>query len=155
MTPAEAQLLTDHAAGVWPDILPSTWLVGLQRHDFAETRAAIGRLRTRNVRQISLEQIADEILAARAPCQRCGGTGWVTTEEPPEQKFVTDVLEHPATVIPEPDLAPDADRVETARAWIDALRRRDPATVVTSPRVVLVTGRCPHCTISTTKETRS
>ena len=156
MTPEQAELLANHAASTWPDILPGIWAARLVSYDFAEARAALSRLRALS-RTATLEHVDQEITRARTakaqPCLVCAGTGWVTRQEPSRVVFATDTTEHPVTVIPEPDVDPAADRAEVARAWIAAIRTaREQAHVETRTRMVTVTAPCPECRAITPKE---
>jgi hypothetical protein len=145
VTPEQAQQLAEHASTCWPDVLVSVWTVGLQPHDFAETRAALGRLRVRDVRAVTLEDVKAEIRTGRAPCPQCNGTGWLTEQTTPPVLFDPDRHDQVATDIPEPDVPDNADRVTIARAWAAAIRDRATAPIVTRPRLVNVTSRCPRC----------
>ena len=145
MTPEQAQLLAEHAASVWADVLPAVWATSLQRHDFAETRNALSRLRMRDVRSVTLVDLAAEIEAARGPCSHCNGERFLTELVPAPIRFDHDREDQPATPITAPDLDPAADHVETARAWIATIRNRPTDRTVTHPRLVAVTSRCPRC----------
>lgn len=157
MTPAEATLLAQHAASVWPDVIVSVWEARLvsAEFDFAETRAALGRLRVGGARDVSIQVLAAEILAGRQPCRRCGGTGFLTEERPSAVLFEHDAIDQAVTVIDEPALDPTADGIEVARAWAAAIRRgREHGQVVTRARVVHITNRCPDCTATIKGDTR-
>ena len=154
MTPEQAELLAEHAAQVWPDVLVSVWSARLIGLDFVGTRAVLAALRVADRRGVTLAEVVEAVqareAARRAPCAVCGGSGFVTVEQEPVVRFETDQVERPVTVIIEPEIPLGADAVVAARAWAEAIRRgREAGVVEVRRRQVPVTKRCPECSAIT------